>query len=336
MSAGCATVAPSVCRVPAQNEQAPAFVLIDEIGGWLTGLDDLFARFAHRFGRAEPRRQARHYLLGLLSPLADKNGWTLAEAAGDPTPDKMQRLLNRACWNPDAERMDYLRREIEPLFPNATVMRGGGSRVGVAAIYRLRSNKNDEQPKSVTGGRPRDSADRVPGDFGYDGAKARPTTAYGFAPERTEFRQSAPAVDQGRPRKETFYYKARLTDQSDPGIVDPRHLDQIPNYQGPARSDSKSPEALCVPRHRPVRTPIVLGSSIRAGIPVPARRRTENGGLRIRRRRKTLQRGLSLVRSSTRSTRAVTRNHLRTGRIRGRGGGRRRDGDAWRLADRIG
>ncbi|GAB3837494.1 hypothetical protein GCM10027610_039680 [Dactylosporangium cerinum] len=64
------------------------------------------ADLAPRFGRVEPRRQARSYLLGLLSPLADKNGWTLAEAAGDRAPDKMQRLLNAACWDADEIRDD--------------------------------------------------------------------------------------------------------------------------------------------------------------------------------------------------------------------------------------
>lgn len=81
-------------------------VLIDEIVGWRAGLDDLLARFAHRFGRAEPRRQALSYLVGLLSPLASKNGWTLAEAAGDTTPDRMQRLLDKSAWDPDAVRDD--------------------------------------------------------------------------------------------------------------------------------------------------------------------------------------------------------------------------------------
>jgi hypothetical protein len=50
------------------------------------------ARIASRFGRVEPRRRARGYLLGLLSPLTGKNSWTIAEAAGDDTPDGMQRL----------------------------------------------------------------------------------------------------------------------------------------------------------------------------------------------------------------------------------------------------
>ncbi|VVJ18367.1 Transposase [Amycolatopsis camponoti] len=43
---------------------------------------------------------------GLLAPLAGKNGWTLAEAAGDITPDGMQRLLNAATWNADGVRDD--------------------------------------------------------------------------------------------------------------------------------------------------------------------------------------------------------------------------------------
>ena len=66
---------------------------------WVAGLDDLFALVAGRFFRVEPRRRARAYVRGLLAPLASKNGWTLAEAAGDGTPDGMQRLLNAAAWD---------------------------------------------------------------------------------------------------------------------------------------------------------------------------------------------------------------------------------------------
>ena len=43
---------------------------------------------------------------GLLAPLAGKNGWTLAEVAGDTTPDGMQRLLNSATWDADGVRDD--------------------------------------------------------------------------------------------------------------------------------------------------------------------------------------------------------------------------------------
>ena len=54
----------------------------EDLALWVAGLDDLFALVADRFPRVEPRLQARAYVRGLLAPLAVKNGWTLAEAAG--------------------------------------------------------------------------------------------------------------------------------------------------------------------------------------------------------------------------------------------------------------
>src|ERR1700735_3179231 len=78
----------------------------DDLAAWVAGLDDLFALVAGRFGRVEPRRRARAYVRGLLAPLASKNGWTLAEAAGDATPDGMQRLLNAAAWEGEGVRDD--------------------------------------------------------------------------------------------------------------------------------------------------------------------------------------------------------------------------------------
>src|SRR5690348_11558438 len=78
----------------------------DDLALWVAGLDDLFALVAGRFPRVEPRLRARAYVRGLLAPLASKNGWTLAEAAGDATPDGMQRLLNRAGWDADGMRDD--------------------------------------------------------------------------------------------------------------------------------------------------------------------------------------------------------------------------------------
>jgi SRSO17 transposase len=35
----------------------------------------------------------------LVSEMPKRNGWTIAEHAGDRTPDRMQRLLNRASWD---------------------------------------------------------------------------------------------------------------------------------------------------------------------------------------------------------------------------------------------
>ena len=78
----------------------------DDLAAWVAGLDDLFALVADRFPRVEPRLQARAYVRGLLAPLAGKNSWTLAEAAGNKTPDQMQRLLNRAAWDDGGVRDD--------------------------------------------------------------------------------------------------------------------------------------------------------------------------------------------------------------------------------------
>jgi SRSO17 transposase len=77
-----------------------------DLAAWVAGLNDLFALVAGRFPRVEPRLRARAYVRGLLAPLAVKNGWTLAEAAGNATPDGMQRLLNRAAWDADGVRDD--------------------------------------------------------------------------------------------------------------------------------------------------------------------------------------------------------------------------------------
>jgi SRSO17 transposase len=93
----------------------PDDVTDDVLRSWLAGLDALFARVAGRFGRVEPRRQARLYLMGLLAPLERKNGWQLAEAAGDATPDRMQRLLNNARWDARQVRDDLRSYVVEHL-----------------------------------------------------------------------------------------------------------------------------------------------------------------------------------------------------------------------------
>ncbi|WSL80493.1 IS701 family transposase [Kitasatospora sp. NBC_01266] len=64
------------------------------------------ARFAHHFGRSEPRERALDYLRGLLAPLERKNGWTLSEQVGQLRPDSVQRLLNHSEWDEDAVRDD--------------------------------------------------------------------------------------------------------------------------------------------------------------------------------------------------------------------------------------
>ena len=63
-------------------------------------------RVGSRFRRVEPRRRARAFVLGLLAELPRKNCWTIAEQAGDATPDGMQHLLARARWDADGVRDD--------------------------------------------------------------------------------------------------------------------------------------------------------------------------------------------------------------------------------------
>jgi hypothetical protein len=65
--------------------------------GWQARLEELLDRVAGRFGRVEPRRHARAFVLGLLADLPRKNCWTLAEHAGDASPDGMQHLLHHAA-----------------------------------------------------------------------------------------------------------------------------------------------------------------------------------------------------------------------------------------------
>ena len=43
---------------------------------------------------------------GLVAGPERKNGWTLAEQAGEGSPDGMQRLLRRADWDVDGVRDD--------------------------------------------------------------------------------------------------------------------------------------------------------------------------------------------------------------------------------------
>jgi SRSO17 transposase len=79
---------------------------LKQVHDWAAELEALCQGLAPRFGRVEVRRRAGGFLQGLLSGAERKNGWQLAEQAGDHTPDGMQRLLNHARWDPDQVRDD--------------------------------------------------------------------------------------------------------------------------------------------------------------------------------------------------------------------------------------
>ena len=110
---------------------------------WQAGLEELLGRVAGRFGRVEPRWRARALVLGLLADLPRKNCWTLAEHAGDPSPDGLQHLLGRAVWDEDGVRDDVRGYVVEHLGDPGAVLvvdetgdlKKGTATVGVQRQY---------------------------------------------------------------------------------------------------------------------------------------------------------------------------------------------------------
>src|SRR3954466_11478108 len=96
--------------------------LVAEVADWAAGLEEVHARIAGVYDRAEPRARALAYLRGLLGQLERKNGWTLAEAAGEVSPDGMQRLLRTADWNADAVRDELRDYVVERLGPGGVLI----------------------------------------------------------------------------------------------------------------------------------------------------------------------------------------------------------------------
>jgi SRSO17 transposase len=90
-------------------------------------------------------------LRGLLGPVARKNGWQLAEHAGEATPDGMQRLLATADWDPDLVRDDLRGYVVEQLGDPGAVLvvdetgflKKGGTSVGVQRQYSGTAGKVD-------------------------------------------------------------------------------------------------------------------------------------------------------------------------------------------------
>lgn len=114
-----------------------------EAARWARGVEEVARRIAPRFVRSEPRRHAMDYLRGLLAPVERKNGWQLAEAAGDPTPDGVQDFLSRMRWDADAVRDDLQGYVVEHLGDDGAVLvldetgslKKGTKSAGVARQY---------------------------------------------------------------------------------------------------------------------------------------------------------------------------------------------------------
>jgi SRSO17 transposase len=124
--------------------------LVAEVQNWAAGLEEVHARIAGRFARSEPRARVLAYLRGLLGQLEHKNGWTLAEAAGEVSPDGMQRLLRTADWDADAVRDELRSYVVEGLGPGGVLIvdetgfvKKGARSAGVGRQYTGTTGKID-------------------------------------------------------------------------------------------------------------------------------------------------------------------------------------------------
>jgi SRSO17 transposase len=114
-------------------------------------------RVARRFPRVEPRRHARALVLGLLADLPRKNCWTIAEHAGQATPDGLQHLLSGAVWDHDAVRDDVRALLAEHLGDPGAVLvldetgdlKKGSRTVGVQRQYTGTAGKVDNAQVAV-------------------------------------------------------------------------------------------------------------------------------------------------------------------------------------------
>jgi SRSO17 transposase len=96
-------------------------------------------------------------VLGLLADLPRKNCWTLAEHAGDATPDGLQHLLAGAVWDHDAVRDDIRDYLVEHLGDPGAVLvvdetgdlKKGSHTVGVQRQYTGTAGKVDNAQVAV-------------------------------------------------------------------------------------------------------------------------------------------------------------------------------------------
>jgi SRSO17 transposase len=100
------------------------------------------------FARTEPWLQAGKYVAAVMSDLPKRNGWTLAERAGDRAPDRMQRLLSRAAWDTFAA-MGVVRRFAVAGLDEAARRSGRHRGLAVGAVDETGQVKQGERTAGV-------------------------------------------------------------------------------------------------------------------------------------------------------------------------------------------
>jgi len=99
------------------------------------------------FPRTQTWLQAGKYLNALVSGLPSQNGWSVAKQAGDRSPAKAQRLLNRASWD-EAAAMSEVRRYAAAGL-DATARRPRRRRMTVGALDETGQEKQGSSPAGV-------------------------------------------------------------------------------------------------------------------------------------------------------------------------------------------
>lgn len=110
---------------------------------WEAELSALKGRLGPMFGRRELRETGGAFLDGLLSGVARKTGWLLAEQAGAARPYRMQSLLGRSRWQADGLRNSVRTYAVEALgdadgvlvVDETGFLKKGTHSVGVARQY---------------------------------------------------------------------------------------------------------------------------------------------------------------------------------------------------------
>jgi SRSO17 transposase len=99
------------------------------------------------FGRTQTWLVAGKYVSALASDLPSRNGWSVAEHAGDRTPDRSQRLLSRACWD-EAAAMSQVRRYAAAGL-DAAARRSRRRRMAVGALDETGQEKQGSSTSGV-------------------------------------------------------------------------------------------------------------------------------------------------------------------------------------------
>lgn len=116
---------------------------MDEIDEWQGRLDELVARMSGVFASRVGLARLGLYVRGLLGPAERKNGWQLAEEAGEATPYAMQQFLFRGGWSADELSQEMRRYVVEALgdpqgvlvIDETGVLKKGTHSVGVQRQY---------------------------------------------------------------------------------------------------------------------------------------------------------------------------------------------------------